>query len=89
LLASRLSFVILVLVVILIAAIFLFTGLASVAYWAWSEAQGVGDLRPYALVQFLPMLLIPVLLLTHRPLIGSGKHYMTPAACLYALTLRR
>jgi hypothetical protein len=35
------------------------------------------------------MLLIPVLLPTHRPLIGSGKYYMTPAVFLYALPLRR
>lgn len=51
----------------------LITGLASVAYWAWSEARGDGDLRPYALVQFLPMLLIPVLLLTHRPAFSDKK----------------
>lgn len=38
-------------------------GMASVAYWAWSEAQGAGDLRPYGLVQFLPIVLIPLLLL--------------------------
>ncbi|MCV6606062.1 MAG: ceramidase [Porticoccaceae bacterium] len=38
------------------------TGLASVAYWHFSEQQGRGDLRPYALVQFLPMLLIPLIL---------------------------
>lgn len=37
-------------------------GWAAVGYWAWSEHQGHGDLRPYGLVQFLPMLLLPVLL---------------------------
>jgi hypothetical protein len=40
-------------------------GLASVVYWYATELQGRGDLRPYALVQFVPVLLIPVLLLTH------------------------
>lgn len=40
------------------------TGLASVLYWYGTEALGRGDLRPYALVQFLPMLLLPVLLLS-------------------------
>jgi hypothetical protein len=34
-------------------------GLASVSWWAWTEARGQGDLRPYAAVQFLPLLLIP------------------------------
>ncbi|NJD07819.1 MAG: alkaline phytoceramidase [Methylococcaceae bacterium] len=38
-------------------------GAGSVGYWYWSESQGLGDLRPYALVQFLPMLLIPLILL--------------------------
>ena len=40
----------------------LIIGAASVFYWAWTERQGVGDLRPYALVQFLPLVLIVVIL---------------------------
>ncbi|MDX1513152.1 MAG: ceramidase domain-containing protein, partial [Gammaproteobacteria bacterium] len=39
-------------------------GVASVVYWGISEARGAGDLRPYALVQFLPLALIPLILLT-------------------------
>lgn len=54
---------------------FLIVGLASVFYWAWTESRGVGDLRPYALVQFLPMLLIPIVLLTHQPTIGERKYF--------------
>lgn len=42
-------------------------GLASVLYWKISEARGQGDLRWYGLVQFLPMLLIPLILLLFRP----------------------
>lgn len=38
-------------------------GVASVFYWAWTEANGHGDLRPYALVQFLPLVIMPLLLL--------------------------
>ena len=38
-------------------------GLASVAWWHLSEQRGHGDLRPYALVQFLPMALIPLILI--------------------------
>jgi len=41
-------------------------GLASVGYWAWTEARGGGDLRPYAIVQFLPMLLTIVILARYR-----------------------
>ena len=37
-------------------------GVLSVLYWHWTEAAGHGDLRPYILVQFLPMLVIPVIL---------------------------
>lgn len=36
------------------------TGVASVVHWRLGEAAGRGDLRPYALVQFLPILLIPL-----------------------------
>lgn len=38
------------------------TGLASVGHWYWTEALGRGDLRPYALVQFLPIILFPIIL---------------------------
>lgn len=38
-------------------------GMASVLYWHFTEAAGAGDLRPYALVQFFPMLAAPVLIL--------------------------
>ncbi len=38
-------------------------GVLSVVYWHLSELAGRGDLRPYILVQFYPMLLIPALLL--------------------------
>lgn len=41
-------------------------GISSVVYWHFSEGWGEGDLRFYALVQFTPMLLIPVILLCFR-----------------------
>jgi hypothetical protein len=53
----------------------LIVGFASVEYWAWTESRGVGDLRPYAIVQFLPMLLIPVILFTHRPVFGDVRYF--------------
>lgn len=39
-------------------------GVISVFYWFATERQGAGDLRLYALVQFLPMLLIPIVLVS-------------------------
>lgn len=38
-------------------------GLASLLHWHWTESIGRGDLRLYALVQFYPMLAIPVICL--------------------------
>ena len=37
-------------------------GVATIVYWNFSEQAGQGDLRPYALVQFLPILLTPLIL---------------------------
>lgn len=36
-------------------------GLLSVGWWWLTESRGQGDLRPYLLVQFLPLLLIPLI----------------------------
>jgi hypothetical protein len=57
-------------------------GLASVLWWHVTETQGRGDLRPYAAVQFLPLVLIPGLLLAFpRP--GRGPLWFVLG--LYAL----
>lgn len=48
-------------------------GIASIVYWHTTEQAGHGDLRPYGLVQFLPMLLIPLILLLYPPsFTGTG-----------------
>lgn len=44
----------------------LIAGAASVIYWLHTESLGTGDLRPYVLVQFLPMVLIPLIVLLFR-----------------------
>jgi hypothetical protein len=41
----------------------LLIGFVSVCYWYWGELHGSGDLRLYALVQFLPMVLLLLLLM--------------------------
>jgi hypothetical protein len=41
-------------------------GIASIAWWVRTEAAGAGDLRAYALVQFLPLLLAPLILALWR-----------------------
>ncbi len=42
-------------------------GVYSVFYWHSTENGGVGDLRLYILVQFLPVLVIPLILLLFKP----------------------
>ncbi len=37
-------------------------GIGSVLWWHYTELQGAGDLRMYVLVQYYPMLLIPLIL---------------------------
>ena len=44
----------------------LIAGVLSVVYWHYTERIGQGDLRFYALVQFLPMVLIPIILLLFK-----------------------
>lgn len=65
----------------------LILGAASVVYWSWTESHGVGDLRPYGLVQFLPGILIPLILvlfpahdLDNRFLIGAMVLYVVAKA---------
>ena len=41
-------------------------GISSVLYWHYTEQTGNGDLRFYILTQFLPMLIIPLILLLYR-----------------------
>ena len=48
-------------------------GVASVLYWYASELRGAGDLRLYALVQFFPLLLIPLLMALYRPRYTGGR----------------
>ena len=59
-------------------------GVCSVLYWSWTEAQGRGDLRPYALVQFLPMLLMPLILLMY-PQRYIRTSWLVWAVLLYVL----
>lgn len=52
----------------------LVVGASSVFYWAHTEALGRGDLRAYAVVQFLPMLLIPMVVLLYRDKSDLGRY---------------
>ncbi len=49
-------------------------GVASVAFWAYTESIGKGDLRPYVIVQFLPILLIPLVISLYRERSDLGPY---------------
>jgi len=51
----------------------LFLGVASVVYWAQTQANGAGDLRPYLVVQFGMLLLTALILLFYPGAALSNK----------------
>ena len=61
-----------------------FLGLASVIYWNITENLGIGDLRFYALVQFLPMLLIPLMLFFYGSCL-SGRRWIFAIIVVYGI----
>lgn len=52
----------------------LFFGAVSVIYWYVTELNGHGDLRAYVLVQFLPVLLIPLILWLFESKLNNDKY---------------
>ncbi|MDP2794003.1 MAG: alkaline phytoceramidase [Sulfurisoma sp.] len=71
---------------LLLLPLLLGAGLGSVFYWDWSEARGMGDLRPYALMQLAPILLIPLLLGLFPPRYSGGRDILAVVG-LYLLAL--
>lgn len=59
----------------------LLIGATSVIYWYWSEMIGKGDLRLYILVQFLPVILTPVILWLFSPRFTHGYYFALIIAC--------
>ena len=59
-------------------------GAFSVFYWHSTESTGEGDLRFYVLVQFLPMLVIPLILLFFKSKFTHTKGYWY-LLCAYVL----
>lgn len=54
--------------------ILVIAGLAALLYWAATEEAGRGDMRAYILVQLLPLLLAPLMVLFYRrgDILGNG-----------------
>jgi hypothetical protein len=63
-----------------------FVGIASIWWWQHTESEGHGDLRPYGLVQFYPMICIPmVIALFYRPVFRKPVHALIFAFGWYAI----
>ena len=61
-------------------------GVGSVVHWYWSETRGIGDLRPYGLMQLATLLLIPLLLWLYPPRYSGGRDILSVIG-LYLLAL--
>jgi len=46
---------------LMLSPIMIVMGIGTVFYWYYTESLGRGDLRPYILVQLLPLMLIPLM----------------------------
>lgn len=62
----------------------LILGLGSVGWWAFTEHQGRGDLRPYGLVQFYPMVGITLMLVLFPSRYTRGNDYWVAMLCYAA-----
>ena len=62
----------------------LVVGIGSVIYWDITESAGHGDLRPYGLVQFMPALVIPIILMLFPPMYSGGR-YLIEVIAWYGL----
>ena len=52
----------------------LIVGAGSVVYWIYSESIGAGDLRPYALVQFVPVIALPLIVVARASRSDLGRY---------------
>ena len=56
-------------------------GIASIVWWQVTESLGRGDLRPYAVIQYFPFLLIPLMLALIPPRYTGRR---TSSGCSWA-----
>lgn len=66
---------------IILFPLLLFLGVASVLFWYWSESIGQGDLRPYILVQLLPVILMLAILLMYKSCFSQTYYFWLVLAC--------
>ncbi len=61
-------------------------GLASLLYWNWTESLGRGDLRFYGLVQFYPMLALPIVCWLYKEHEYTDVRYFLLVVAWYGLS---
>ncbi len=61
-------------------------GLASLIYWDWTESLGQGDLRFYGLVQFYPMIALPLVVWLFREHRYTAGRYLLWVIAWYGLS---
>ncbi len=66
---------------------FVCLGIASVLYWSYTESIGMGDLRYYAIVQFFPLVTIPIIILFYKPRFEQAYAYWWLLAAYVAAKL--
>ena len=57
------------------------SGVFSVLYWLITEQAGAGDLRPYVLMQYLPILLVPLILILFPKNSANDRYYWILLCC--------
>ena len=62
----------------------LIIGILSVIYWHHTETLEEGDLRIYAMVQFLPIVLIPIMLMIYGSVL-SGRSWIISIILCYGI----
>lgn len=62
----------------------LISGILSLLYWQITENKGVGDLRFYVLVQFLPIILITAILILYKNTNVGGLYFIVLSIYLLA-----
>jgi hypothetical protein len=62
-------------------------GVASVVYWITTERAGHGDLRPYILIQFGPMLILPLMCWLFRDGRLTDGRYLGATIAVYGLAI--
>jgi hypothetical protein len=62
-------------------------GVASIVYWIISERAGHGDLRPYVLIQFGPMLILPLICWLFREGRLVDGRYLAATIAVYGLAI--